>query len=569
MIEAPISSGTLTIPPLPHTRGPFLASIWQEDQGIFFAPLQPELFISGNPITLPSTSFPVAIGSVTYSIMQLNEQLVTTGQTTPVILYPKDNYLAVYSTTAVKQNIGRQFFQNELHNCATEETRTKDTLFGKDKEIDSITLVGRQSRPCIYSKLSDVVINLPTTASGVVRVGLEYKLKDNAQPIVCLSKEGESSCLFQQLESLLLADGGWSQVSYLVPVRNYPLSNLWLKLELAADSPEEKQISYRNFSLEFLTHPIASTRFNIETNQLPLELPVSAGTLTLRFPKQMLKEILLNPASTGGEKRNCYSLGTGTFDRTVQTDPDGKRYIEYTARDASSCDYFSFTDPLIKAGGITLIETRTKQGRPIKACLKIDPPGYCLVEELLYPAIQGWRKAPLLFPSVQSSQSPQYFIELDNYAVGQEIRTNDIGEIQIIPLPMDWLTSIRIKPNGNIQPQGRALNSELTVSHPNPAFYEVSLNPKLEALSSTLILSQSFDPGWMALQRTDAFPFFMLIKEHILVNNWANGWRLQSDQSDQFTNPTNIVVFFWPQLLELLGFALLPIPFLFAIRKSH
>ena len=47
-----------------------------------------------------------------------------------------------------------------------------------------------------------------------------------------------------------------------------------------------------------------------------------------------------------------------------------------------------------------------------------------------------------------------------------------------------------------------------------------------------------------------------LRKKHVLVNNWENGWTI-----DPGTNGT-IYIFFWPQLLEFLGFALLPIPFL-------
>ena len=91
------------------------------------------------------------------------------------------------------------------------------------------------------------------------------------------------------------------------------------------------------------------------------------------------------------------------------------------------------------------------------------------------------------------------------------------------------------------------------VSHPNPAFYKVS-----GASAGTLILSQSYDSGWIALQNGK------LLTRHVLVNNWANGWEINPGTT------STIYILFWPQLLEFLGFALLPIPFLWAlfVRKS-
>jgi len=51
------------------------------------------------------------------------------------------------------------------------------------------------------------------------------------------------------------------------------------------------------------------------------------------------------------------------------------------------------------------------------------------------------------------------------------------------------------------------------------------------------------------------------LRIHILVNNWANGWELEG-------NEKNIVVFFWPQILEWLGFGMLPLPFLYLVFKG-
>ena len=116
----------------------------------------------------------------------------------------------------------------------------------------------------------------------------------------------------------------------------------------------------------------------------------------------------------------------------------------------------------------------------------------------------------------------------------------------------------------------------------------------------TYVFSHSFDEGWHAymlrkcpsfaeasagrqmlnakcqienkIQKTFPFLFGKELENHILVNNWSNGWLLQSDQFTNQTNPTNknttIILFFMPQLLEWFGFALFPIPFLILLLKK-
>jgi hypothetical protein len=96
----------------------------------------------------------------------------------------------------------------------------------------------------------------------------------------------------------------------------------------------------------------------------------------------------------------------------------------------------------------------------------------------------------------------------------------------------------------------------------------------------TLYLSQSYHPGWKAyivkhetsnvkhfLNTFFPFIFGKEIKEHVLVNNWANGWRLKepSKPADQST----LIIIFLPQYLEFLGFLLLLIIFTFLIKYNY
>jgi len=102
----------------------------------------------------------------------------------------------------------------------------------------------------------------------------------------------------------------------------------------------------------------------------------------------------------------------------------------------------------------------------------------------------------------------------------------------------------------------------------------------------TLYLSQSYHPGWKAYISEKCkvksitckiknifnlfFPFVFgkEIKEHVIVNNWANGFILSSNTKllTSNTDKFNIIIVFLPQCLEFLGFLMMGVGFLIVIK---
>ena len=142
----------------------------------------------------------------------------------------------------------------------------------------------------------------------------------------------------------------------------------------------------------------------------------------------------------------------------------------------------------------------------------------------------------------------------------------------MIPIPYNFLTSISLE-NGNKQVKP-GFYSNFKVLHPNESLYVVKNMPN-EA--KTLILSQSYNSGWKAYQVPKTgplevvLPFFFgtELKEHVLVNNWENGWvglsasegdRLRAERDNGGTNnmkQQTIIIVYLPQYLQYLGFVLL------------
>jgi hypothetical protein len=73
------------------------------------------------------------------------------------------------------------------------------------------------------------------------------------------------------------------------------------------------------------------------------------------------------------------------------------------------------------------------------------------------------------------------------------------------------------------------------------------------------VLYEAFERGWVlfcGLKPCDA--------KHVMVNNWANGWIFEGGQI-----PDNVRVYFWPQVLQYVGFVLLvSLVFFYARHKD-
>ena len=129
-----------------------------------------------------------------------------------------------------------------------------------------------------------------------------------------------------------------------------------------------------------------------------------------------------------------------------------------------------------------------------------------------------------------------YSIHLDNISVGKETAINEIKGFEINKIDY-WGLVTQQDSGSDAGTKSVFWNDNFQVDHPNPALYKIDVNAPGK---STLILAQSYDPDWVAFGAT----------KHKLINNWANGWEVES-------GPRVVYLFFWPQLLEFFGLGIL------------
>ncbi len=154
--------------------------------------------------------------------------------------------------------------------------------------------------------------------------------------------------------------------------------------------------------------------------------------------------------------------------------------------------------------------SRYLTGLPLRICLKNTYNNICTVYEQLSKN-KNFAWDYYLIPPQDNFFG--FEITVDNISLGSYPTENELAEIRIIPVDFDKLTQ-----NTNIIAQPRLIISNL----------------------------QSYHPGWIAFYFNGFKP--VRLKNHLLVNNWANGWVVDRLPDGR------VYYLFWPQLLEYLGF---------------
>ena len=308
-------------------------------------------------------------------------------------------------------------------------------------------------------------------------------------------------------------------------------------------SPEENINQYSD-EVQISTKNINTIMLNNQTikNELIQFRPEISGLekkadelLTANFPDLNyninLKELLVNKSYCSFEKP-VYNKKTNIGNSTTPI-------IEYSSVSGSLCEIIQLPQINQSLSYLLTIEAENIAGQPFKFCLEDGSTTKCLIDEQL-PHARKMNSYQYVIPA--NDQYKQGFnMLLNNYSVNQDISLNRLKKISIKPFPYLYIQSIRITP----QTQQQKL---------------------------VYILNQAYEKNWVAYIVDNnsqnifvkLFPFLFgrKLTNHVLVNNWANGWTINHGACNAEHETCNVVIIFWPQYLEFAGFGLLIISFL-------
>ncbi len=215
---------------------------------------------------------------------------------------------------------------------------------------------------------------------------------------------------------------------------------------------------------------------------------------------------------------------------TVKQDRSGV-VASFTSQYVQNGSYLSMEEIPHTMGYLLGITARNIEGLPIRICLKNYYSDTCDVYDELSKS-DTFTTDYFLVPPTDDGQG--YGLSLDNISFGKAKTTNEVRDVRITPLPFEYLSQLRIR--------------QQTPTENSPAFF---------------VDNSSYDSGWIAFSTlaekpTTFWGFISLwitgsrLPNHVLVNNWQNGWELRDQGTAE--KPVSIVLVYWPQYLEYVGF---------------
>ena len=235
-------------------------------------------------------------------------------------------------------------------------------------------------------------------------------------------------------------------------------------------------------------------------------------------------------------------------------------WLHFSSLNTKNCLSFGLGNLSHNEGYLIAIESRNLAGTPLRVGLINRTAKHTEIEADL-PRESNWITTYFILPPL-AQDGLGYDIYITNNSIGADLSENDIGNVRVYSFPYEELLNFHLPTDMNSLAVSQSAIAEKLFS----SLYKVTFTKNLE---NNVALWQAYDPGWLALQKTNSFPFLKPVGKHVLVNNWANGWQLKKSQIISPNDQTTVYLFFWPQILQWVGFGLLPLPFILLLRRKH
>jgi hypothetical protein len=381
-----------------------------------------------------------------------------------------------------------------------------------------------------------------------------FQFSGNAQINSCLFDQETFSCIYYKSP---IRTGKTVSFQYVLPANK--TSSSALKIIIQANS-----FNQTSYLLTSLNATYAKSIFDLNITKDLIDNSFLKNQ-SLSFAKVILpKNIIYDPGFTVTklQKFNNDCPSVPNYAKKEIVNLNGTSAIKYSATNGSFCDHFSYQNLPHNQAYLVAVNSKNETGLPLTLCVKNYTSGRCDIYSNL-SNFKTFNKDVFLLPPIDSN-GIGYDVDLSNLGIRGSPSVNHLSSLDFIPIPYNFLE--------NIQTDNKAVKVNFSgkiqrVIQYNSAFYRVVTdgNPII------LNLNLSYEKGFRAYYlncassitcalKESLTPFFAKeIPEHVLVNNWANGWLV--------TNGNQIAIIFLPQYFEYLGFIVLFVPVLIIVLK--
>jgi len=272
------------------------------------------------------------------------------------------------------------------------------------------------------------------------------------------------------------------------------------------------------------------------------------------------------------EKLSCDNKFSGKFS-LEKLEENNQEFLRFGSLDNSSCLDLLLPSLENRLSYLIAVESRYQKGKSILFWLENLNSRHADLETYL-PKSNQVNTSYFIQPAMEL-YGLGYSLHFNNISIGKEETINDLFRVTVNPIPYRFLTGIKIVKSDihlpgvpqagrqTSQPRSTAAQphleggGDIKVSHPNEGFYKVEIPGSTQPFvpNTSLILSQAYSKDWLAFQlKIYNWKLKINFLPHVLINNWENGWQLPTTNHQ---SPITVYIFFWPQILEYLGFVLL------------
>lgn len=555
-LSLPEQQEAISVPNLLNTEKEIFTDIYLKKENNKMFVLLDYLLPHGSNETDATQEFELPSGTVIFSI---NSKVVILSQKlSSVPLYVGETVLTTQESNTIKlyrtdKAVEIPFNLTKFYPFACSEQKANQIYSGSVIQNNGFTIEAKNVKICADMQFSEVFDTYSFRKNGLLNVGLTYTIPKNTDNEFCLYNKASDSCS-QNIFFPSFIDTQ-KEINQQFPITARDVNNLFFRFILdVQDSKDLKIMTVSNITTTFYEEsgtfsfiPQLSNYNQINKQQSSLignlprkQIDISAGHMT-----KDIKDCGLNPAKS--------------LDKSVK---DG--LVEYKSVQGILCDVYSLDDLSQQSGYILALESKNIQGLPLRVCLQDDLTKKCFIEDELSNN-KDFKSDYFLLPPYNKQGG--YHLVLTNISIGDLPSDNQLRGISIIPFPYSYFQAFQ---SSNVKEKKEEAQREtISFFKYSPYYYSMPFTAATLTTDKVIVLDQAYEKNWKAyiapswvvrnpLLRMFVPVFGHELSEHVLVNNWENGWVV--DVYGVNKNNESIAFIFLPQWLIYLGFLIFPIP---------
>lgn len=257
-----------------------------------------------------------------------------------------------------------------------------------------------------------------------------------------------------------------------------------------------------------------------------------------------------------GSIGNCDVLKRGRAEK------QGSTYI--ADERGAVCDYVVMDEPFTRVPHLMRVVGENKAGRSLKFFLYNTGSERNDIEYLMNKS-----RFDQTFSLLPWDWDGHYSLNIETRSFGQYAE-NRVEKVEVRYAPIEKIARATVKRSDQ---EVVSNQNKLEITHAKKTgtwLYGLGVKGPADAEAMAgegglIRLSQGYDVGWVGVQISNPKFSNSQILEHVKVDGWANGWLLGGGESGQEAQV--VVIFYWPQLLQYLGFVLLGTTLILVMMK--